>query len=103
MRVEVLYVVRGEDGIHRAGSYSRHVGHGAIDIRLNGRIDVKPDFRPRLGIEPPSGLVLALGAAADVEEGLETQRTSKPKEVKKPRLPESWSRGYHLLDTYPMR
>ena len=68
MRVQMLNVVRGEDGIHRTRRNSRHIGHRADHIRLNGRIDVQTDFGPLWGIETLGGFVFALGAAADVEE-----------------------------------
>ena len=67
MRVEVLDVVRGEDGVDRTGGHSRHIGHGAGDVRRHRRIDVEPDLRPSIGIKAAGGLRFALGAAADVE------------------------------------
>ena len=79
MRVQVLDVVRGEDGIDRAGSNFRHIGHGAGDVRRDGGIDVQPDFAPSVGVEAAGGLCLALGAAADVED-FHLTRKSPPHE-----------------------
>jgi len=67
MRVQVLDVVLGEDGVDRTRGHSRHIGHGAGHVRRHRRIDVEPDLRPRIGIKAAGGLRLALRPAADVE------------------------------------
>ena len=68
MRVQVLDVVAGEDGIDRARSHGRHVGHGAGHIWRDRGVDVQTDFLPLVRVEATGGLGLALGAAADMEE-----------------------------------
>jgi len=69
MRVEVFDVVAGEDGIDRGIGHGGHVGHGADDVGGYAGVYVEAEFSPVGGVEALGGLVLALGAAADVEEG----------------------------------
>ena len=78
MRVQVLYVVRGEDGIDGTRGHSRHIGHGAGDVRRHRRIDVEPDLRPRIGIKAAGGLRFALRPAADVENGFHNKNPVNP-------------------------
>lgn len=65
----MLDVVTREHRIDRSRRHRRHVGHGAGDVGLHGRVDVEPDLGPVRGVEAGGGAVLALGAAADVEQG----------------------------------
>ena len=67
VRIEMLDVVAREHRIDRRRRHRRHVGHGAGDVGLHGRVDVEPDLGPVRGVEAGGGAVLALGAAADVE------------------------------------
>ena len=68
MRVEVLYVVRGEDGVDRTRTNSRHIRHRADHIRRDRGVDVKTDFLPLIRVEATGGLGLALWAATYVKE-----------------------------------
>lgn len=63
----MLDVVAGENGIHRSIRHCGHIRHGADNIGSNALVDVEAQLLPVGAIEAARGLVLALGAAADVE------------------------------------
>ncbi len=69
MRIEVLDVVAGEDGIDTCIRHRRHVGHRAGDVGIDRVVDVEEQFGPDVGVETARCPVLALGAATDMQEG----------------------------------
>ena len=71
MRVKMLDVVAGKQGIDRGIGHAGHIRHGADNVGIDGLVDVEAEFLPVVAVETARGLVLAFGAAADVEEGFQ--------------------------------
>ncbi len=81
MRVKMFDVVAGKHRIDRGIGHAGHIRHGADNIGIDGLVNVQAQLLPVGAMETARGLVLALGAAADVEESFHFDDT-----MKKPRL-----------------